>query len=374
MRKLFVGLLAVMVLLVAVASPAMALDHREAARVTVAKDEVVNDDMFLTGGTVWIDGTVNGDVFAFADEVLVNGTINGNLITGANTVEVRGVVTGTVLGAGNRIYVSGRVDRSLVTAGSDIYIDGAATVGHTWLGAGDRLALKGNVGRAVHVAGAHLTANGHISRELEAYVGDLRIDANAVVEGPVTYYSNRQASIDSGARTGPVTYHEVEYGSVNVPRMWTGWSFLWRAFRFAGFLLVSLGLLALFPSLRNRFPDLLKRHPWQAPLAGFLSLLLVPIAVVVLLLTVVGIPLSLLTMLLFPVLIYGGQILVSWTVGRLLGDTVEQLRNLSWPVLFLIGALLTSVVVAVPGFGWLFGLTALVYGLGGIYYLMTQRA
>jgi hypothetical protein len=310
MRMRFAAFLISLVSLFMVSSPALAMDQRTADQVVVKRDEVINDNVLLTGASIVVDGTINGDLLAFGDSIVINGTLNGNLIA-----------------AGNQIH------------------------------------LNGQIGRGALLGGTRIKVGGQIGKELKAWVTDLRVGPGAVIEGPVDYTSGRPATIEAGARTGAVSHHRV--GELTAAS-----SFGWRVFRFLGFLPVGMAALAWFPGLRRRYPEIILERPWRAPLAGLVAMLAVPVGMLLLLITLIGIPLSLVTLTLSPALIYLSQVLVSWTVGKLLTDKVARFRSLRWPVVFLMGAFLTSVVTALPGVGCLFRLAALLYGLGGLYYLM----
>jgi cytoskeletal protein CcmA (bactofilin family) len=369
MRKLLIVFLMALVSLFAAGAPAMAMDWRQSDRAVVGADEVINDDMTLTGANVSVDGVINGDAFAFGNRVVINGTVNGNLITAGDRVEIMGIVNGSVYAAATNITVSGRIERTLAAAGANVTLEPGAFVGNSGLLAGDQVHVNGQIGRGALLGGAHVNIDGQIGKELKAYVDNLRIGAGAVIEGPVDYTGARPAMVDQGARTGAVAFHQWQ-----TPKATTAWNFGWKVLRFLGFALVGLAALALFPGLRRRYPEIVTKRPWRAPLAGLLALITVPIGSLLLLITLIGIPLSLVTVALFPALIYLSQVLVSWTAGKLLADHVEGLRNLKWPVIFLLGAFLTTVATALPVAGRLFGFAALLYGLGGLYYLTVQRA
>lgn len=371
MRRFWIGFMAVLLLAFA-ATPAFALDHREGSRIVVGAGETVNDDLILTGDTVVIEGNVDGDVFAFANNVQVKGNIKGNLVAAGNYVDLSGTVTGTAFTAANDIYVNGRVDGNLVSAAGTTNITNSALINRNWIAAGDRLQHDGQVGRDVLAGGSRITVNGKVDGEMEVGGGNLRIAPTGVVGGKVIFYSDRPATVENGARTGEVIFHRIEQSRFNtIDFTWfrTGWI----AFRFIGFMLVGLLFLALFPGLRRSFPNLVLARPWQLPVAGIVTLVVFPVLVLLLMMTVVGIPLSVLSMLLFPALVYGGQILVSWSVASLLGERVEFMKGWTWPLLFLAGALLTTLVGMAPGIGWLFKTAFVLYGLGGVIFLMGRK-
>jgi cytoskeletal protein CcmA (bactofilin family) len=369
MRKLWLSLIATALVIFAIVPSAFALDIRQGTRITVAKGETVNDDLLLMGDNFIIEGNVDGDVYAFGNNITVTGTINGNLITAGSHVDLHGTVTGSVLSAGSNVFIDGRVERSLLGAGSSVTLDGTGSVGRSVIAAGDHVNIVGTVGRGMLAGGNQVTVSGQIGQELRVWASNLRIAAPAVVNGPVTYTGQHEAQVENGARTGELTYYHAEtnYQQVNwMPRMWT---FL----KFVGFLAIGLIFLALFPSLRRSFPALFIEKPWQVPLTGFLALVAFPIALVIVMMTIIGIPLGLLSMVLAPALAYFGQVLTSFAAARLLADQLDFMRNWAWPVLFAAGALVTTVLTQLPGFGWFFTAAFLFYGLGGVLWLIVRR-
>ena len=71
----------------------------ENGNVTIAKTEIINDDLFIGAQSVEIDGTVNGDVFIGAQTISITGTINGNLHVGGNNIDISGKIKGNVYAA-----------------------------------------------------------------------------------------------------------------------------------------------------------------------------------------------------------------------------------------------------------------------------------
>ena len=61
---------------------------------TVQADEVIDNDLLLTGFEGVIDGTVIGNVFATGKEVTVNGDIEGSLFVVGDKLTVNGNVAG----------------------------------------------------------------------------------------------------------------------------------------------------------------------------------------------------------------------------------------------------------------------------------------
>ncbi len=369
MRKFRASFLMALVFLLVFTATAAALESRSGVAVRVEADEVINDDLVLAGEAVTIEGMVNGDVAATGGRVVVTGTINGNLYTSAETLEIQGRVTGTVISLGKRILIAGQIDRSLVAAGGAVVLDGEARVGHTLAAVGDRLQLDGSVGRAMMLGGDDVRISGEVGREIRVAADRLRVTESATVRGQVDYWSD-DAEIrgDVGGATG----HGSSRNRQLDRRPWyrSPWSI---AIKFGGFLVFGLVALSLLPGLRRTFPERMVSGSWKVPLAGFLILIAVPVAAIILMATLVGLPLGALSLLSFPVLVYLSQVLLAYALAHLLADRIEPLRGQNWAVLFVTGAVLTTILTELPIVGPLFTLAALFYGLGGLWFALIQR-
>lgn len=372
MRKAVIGLLLTVMFLVTLVPSAFALDRREGSRLAVAAGETVEDDLLLTGVAITIDGNVKGDVMAFAESVTVNGTIEGNLVAMGRSVDINGRVAGTVYTAAEDLLITGQVGRSLVSASGSGAIDPGASIGRNWLGVGDRLRSDGRIGLGVIAGAGSLRLNGPVGKDVEAWVERVTLGSQADIAGSIAYTSKNEAAAEAGARFGGLQRTPARHNfsrAVDL-RPWMG---IGRAIQFVGFLIVGLIVLLLFPRLRFGFQQAVLEKPWQSPLAGLLILLVVPIASVLVIVTVVGIPLGIISLLLYPLAIYLGQVLLSWTAGRLIADRWAWLGGQHWVLIFLVGALATTILTALPFVRFAFSFLAVIYGLGGLYFALTQK-
>ena len=58
---------------------AYAFDGRNGQTVTIGEDEVIDEDLYLSGETVIMNGTVNGDLVVFATNITINGSVSGDV-------------------------------------------------------------------------------------------------------------------------------------------------------------------------------------------------------------------------------------------------------------------------------------------------------
>lgn len=83
------------------------LESSPSGTFTIAKGQVVNDDLFVSAQTAEIDGIVNGDVFIAAATVRITGTVNGSVHIGGQNVDLEGIVKNNVYIGGQNITITG---------------------------------------------------------------------------------------------------------------------------------------------------------------------------------------------------------------------------------------------------------------------------
>jgi hypothetical protein len=135
-------------------------------------------------------------------------------------------------------------------------------------------------------------------------------------------------------------------------------------------LIVGFVAIAVSPLWANRVAAMITGKPWSSILTGLACLLLAPLAVALLLVTVVGIPLAVILLALYVVALLLSGVFVAYLVGGWLLDRLK--RPQSTPYLRMaVGAVAVGACVSLPWVGWLAQLLALLIGLGAI--VLDQR-
>jgi cytoskeletal protein CcmA (bactofilin family) len=139
----------------------------------VGVDEVVNDDLVLSGDSVEMAGTVNGNLIASGSTVVISGTVNGDVIASGASVTITGTVNGNVFGMGGEVALDGKVEGSLFFGGTSLTLGPKAVVGSNLYAGGFSIALQSGsvVTRDIAAAGYQVILNGEIGRDVRAGVG-----------------------------------------------------------------------------------------------------------------------------------------------------------------------------------------------------------
>ena len=327
MDKRFVALFAVVVVLAAVPAPVAADVTRTGDTIVVDEDETIDDNLTAFGGTVIVRGTVDGDLTAFAGDIFVDGEVDGDVTAFAGNVRI----------AGN---VSGSVD----AVGGNVAIGEEARVGGQLEAAAGNVVIEGEVERDVRVGAGTITVgpSAVVGGDF-VYDGDLNRADGAQIAGEVRQESD--VGLDLGF-TGPL-----------VPN-WVGWVYGFLV----NFVLGAVVLLA-FPRFSNGIADRATADPLRSAGVGLLLFVGIPVLLVVLFISLVGIPLGLLGMLTYAILLWVGYVYGAFAVGmRVVGAADTGGR---WLALF-VGLLLAAIVGFVPILGGLVQFLVLLLGLGAL--------
>ena len=329
----------------------------------VAPGETLDDDLIATGQTVTIAGRVTGDVYATGQTVVVTGTLDGDLIAAAQQVVVDGTVNGNVRAAGGVITINGHVGRSITGLAEQVNISSSGRVDGSLLAAGETLSLFGPVGRGITAGGGTLQLGGPVGGKVVVWAQNLSLGPNTRIAGDLEYYAERQLDTSGGTVAGQVRFHQIERQERQAP-------LLNGLFDFGGLILLVgsaiLGALAIIfaPRASARAVELGRQQPLPTFGVGLLVLCAVPIATVLIGVTLVGIPLALAVAAL-----YWLGILLAWpALGLVIGTELARRvrRSEPMPVLgaLVVGLIVLHLVTHLPIVGGLVAFLGLAFGLG----------
>jgi cytoskeletal protein CcmA (bactofilin family) len=271
---------------------ARAQSFRTGESTTVAANEVVDSSLYIAGRTVDIAGEVNGDVFCAGQNVTISGKVNGDVICAGQTVNISGTVMGDVRVAGQTVTVSAEIDGNLSAASQSFSLTSEGKVGQDAGIGGNDVTLNGSVGRDLAVGGATVILANTVGRNVTADTQDLTVRGQARVNGDVTYTSPNKADISRDAQiAGTTTFNERvpekkgNYGQV------FAFSLVVALFVVLALVMSALVLVFLFPAVFHHSVKRAQADTLKTFLTGFLASFAVPVLIVALMMTIIGIPL-----------------------------------------------------------------------------------
>lgn len=306
------------VLLAATAvTPALAVETRTGDEPSVPSGEVVDDDVYLFGGDILIAGTVTRDAVVAGQNLDVTGQIDGNLMVAANDVDVRGPVGRTIRVGSGEVRISAPVGGDLLAGSGAITIEAGGSVAGDVVAAGD-VTIRGEVLGDVRVSGGEVFIDAPVGGDVRVNADEIRLGPNARIAGVFFYDSDNEdePTIDPAATLANPAERRDLGDNVNVtPDIGIdgGWFDFLRLF---AALASGLVIVLLLPRAAVAVADGGRARPLRAFLIGLGLLVLGPIALVIVMVTVIGIPIALVGWVIYGVALYLSQVFVGLALGR----------------------------------------------------------
>lgn len=325
--------------------------------VSVTALQPVQDNAYLAGSILTVSGSVGGDLFAAGSSVSISGKVNGDVMAAGSMVNIVGVKAEDVRVAGSSVNLSGTVSGELLAAGAQVIV-----------------AADTQIAKDTRIAGSVLNFNGKSAGNVYLYGEKVTIGPGAVIKGDLNYSSPNEAAIDPGAQiSGKVNFDKTEARGTqdkNVVR-----SAVTGAFTAIFFLKLLAMLLAayLLWYLRRKDSAEVVQHAISkfgaSLLRGFIFLVVVPAAIIVLFFTVIGFPIGI-----FAALIYAALLMLACPFSILFASSLIMKRkmDLRWYHI-LLGAVVLALVNMVPVIGWIAGFVIYLATLGSLLAVLRTK-
>lgn len=342
--------------------------------VTISKDEVVDGNLYAAGASIIIDGKVKGDIFCAGQNIVINGSVDGDIFCAGQSIIVNGNLGGSLRAAGNSINVNGQVARNLMAFGAAVYLDNKSAIGWDALVGAATVNAGGKIGRSLYGGGAVATISGSVGSDVNLKMdgnnkdnkANLIIAKSAQIAGNVNYTSKIDASIEQGAQIkGKVLRNEPK---IPVSNKQNAAIYLWASI-YSSFtaLVVGLVLIALWKNEIIKLTDIMLAKIGPSIGWGVIALFLTPIIIVLLLITLIGIPLAFILAALWLVTIWVSKVLVGIAIGRRVLEQWAKNKKDSLILAMILGIVISWFIFSLPLLGWIASLVAIWWGLGGIY-------
>lgn len=359
MNRTIVARVVLMALMSGGPGVAMAEDSTEAS---------IGDSRLTAGDVVVLDEPIDGNAFAAGSRVEVRERVDGSAFLSGGNVTVAGPVGRNLYAAGGEVRIEGNVEGRARAAGGKIRVASGARIGGSAAFAGDSIEVDGAVGRRLRAFGDTIVINGSVAGDVEVAGENIRIGPEARIDGRVEYRSSRDIEVDPAAQVaGGVT--ELQQDRRWLRKLGHGAAIFGGATISFGIVLIGALLILAMPRFSREAGATILQKPWQSVGLGFVMLLGVPFAIIVLLVTVIGIPLALLLGFGYAVLMLLGYLIAAIFVGDAVLGRIGKAKADSnwWRVLFMFLALLAiAIVKQVPFIGGLAVMLLFVAGIGAL--------
>lgn len=356
------------ILMLTIVAPPLLAQQTAAKREPVERD--FGTDHFTAGGTVSVTKPVAGDLVAAGGNVDVAAEIGGDAVIAGGNVRLGAPLRQGLYTAGGRVSVNTTVQRNARIAGGTVEIGPQAMIGGNVTIGGGEVRISGAIDGYLQAGGGRVIIDGTVGGDVEVGSGRVELGPNARINGRLRYASRDELQRDPGAevkggveRFSPRAAWPVPSGIQERAGRGVGW--VWSI----GLLTIAAILVAALPSVYTGVSATVRERWALSLLIGFIALVCIPVAALIAMFTIIGVPLALATIALYLALLLLGYVSAGISAGELALQRFQASRasHTGWRVAAaVLGMLAISLLGRLPWVGGLIVFAAMLLGIGAL--------
>ena len=316
-----------------------------------SKDSYKNSDVYLMGDNVTIDYVVDGNLFVMADTVTINSKIGGDAFIMAKTINVgdQAYIFSNLFAMANSIDIKGVVydvyalSQNFTVSNGYIYRDAKLCC--------NTININGVIGRNAFVSCSNINFN---------------TDENdkGIIYGDLTYSTPSELSFDKNIVNGNVTYKAPKVSPEKSVREIVA-SYISDLGAFLAFVIIIwLVCLWLAPKFLNDANKFVGKKTLNVLGTGLLTLIVLPIACIILLLLQLTAGISLLTVAIYILALIVAKSIFTIVANNYLCSKLNINKNTGIFGMLIVSGVIVWVISELPYVGGIVSFIISVLGLG----------
>ena len=336
---------------------------------TVVSDEG-HHNVYTAGGAVTVTSNVTGDLVAAGGNVLVQGDVEEDLMAGGGTVIVNGKVGGDIRIGGGSVTITAAVGGDVLAGGGTITLANSAQVSGDLVLGGGAVLVDAPIAGDVRIGGGSVNINSRIGGDVIIEADqELVFGSKSVITGKIKYRGVKEAVIEEGAQISEIEFSKLArkggakgaVGGIAGAVVWT-----------IGMIIAGLLLLKFFRRRVRTVVDRAFDRPWLNLGIGFLFAVALPVAGVILLITIVGVYAALILFAWLGLIYLVVSVIAAMFLGATILRWLKKSEGLRWTTLVL-GAVLLMILKFIPFVGWLACLVIWLIAFGATLRTVKER-
>ena len=352
-------------------SSALATRFEGGQSVYIVDTVTINDDLFAGGQNVDVNGHIRGDLIISGMSGTLDGEVDGSVMAFVYHFKMSGHCRNSVRAFARRIDVDGHIERNLMVFGEEVILGEQGWVEKDVHVGANKILIQGRIGGKLEGGGGEVYISGQIDEDVRIEARSVVIQPTAIIGGNLTTVGEKEPKIEPGAQILGLTSH-----SLPQKKEGGGYSFgdfLGDRWSFLALALIGGILLALFRGFTREVTGYIQTHLLKSLGLGFVFFVCLPIAALISVITLVGIPVGLTVLAGWLLLFYLSKVFAAIIIGEW---TFRRLRRGRMPGLFwslLVGLVIIILVLKIP-YVWLVVKLAIIFlAFGGFFSAAAHR-
>jgi cytoskeletal protein CcmA (bactofilin family) len=348
----------------------------------------VSRNIYSAGANVRPSAAVEGDFVAVGGRVIIDQPVKGDVMLAGGSVDVRAPVGDDVRAAGGDINVESAIGGELFATGGNITLTKAARVASTASLFGGTVSIDGRIDGPLSVSAQKVVLNGEVNHDARFRAEQIELGPTAKITGTLDYASPNEIKRADGATIGGAISRMADDSAMHDRNMheanrdWhmrmgrSGSTWVGSIFTFFALLACAAVFLLIFPTFSAKASDAVRTSPWAAITIGFGALVCVPLLAILLFVTILGIPLGIIAVALYPVLLLLGYVVGVLFVARRAQNAMSKDASGSFATtigFYALALLLVMLLGRLPFVGGLVVFVITIVGIGASLIEMYSR-
>jgi hypothetical protein len=337
---------------------------------------IIDDDLIVACGTLQSEAVVKGDLISASNRFVQSGIVEGSIIAGAKDIDISGQVNGSVRGFAQNISIDGKVNRNVIGFCATLNVKPDADIGGDLTAFCGELNLDGNVGKGLRGSVGTLIISGTVNGSVSIKADEVTLMPTAKILGDFKYKGKKQAKIETGAMVrGQTLWTKKEAKKEEKAKgIFTVKSLVTESLFLLALMVTGIVLTLIFKKNARQAKSavtgsFLKSLGW-----GFVFMVCIPIAIVILIITVIGIPVALISLFAYAILIYVAKLPVATALGEKIIKALGKEGEPSLIGSMLLGLVVLTILLNIPYLEWMIYFVVIFTGFGAILISCRQSA
>jgi hypothetical protein len=316
------------------------------------------DDLLTAASTVRVMNEVTGDVAAAGNDVTIDAPVDGYVMSAGRRVTIVGKIGNDLWAAGETVNIESPIANNAMVAGRTVHLRSNAVIGHDAHLAGNDVTAEGRIERNLTIgAGGVARINANVGGIVTARATRVSVLPDSVIQGDLYVKAAQPPEISPRARV----LGRIHYERTIDTESWFMWPLRWLII---GIALMILGLAAVWfsPGWAAHVATTMRTRVGASILSGIAAIVIIPLAVAMLAVTVIGFPLAVVLSAVYILVLALSSVFVSYRTGEWV---LHRIWSSRWAFMIL-GVAIVSAGMSLPNFGWAIGLLVMITGAGAL--------
>lgn len=330
-------------------------ENDEEGRISTNREDTY-ENFYVVGGDITVNSKTNGDLYAAGGWVSVENAVEQDIVAAGGTVVISEPVNGDVRVAGGKVTINAPVKGDVLAGAGTLVITDKGSVGGELRAAGGVVEVNGPVVGGAYLMGEKVRVNSKIDGEVKITSAEEMTFGPKAEVASVSYLGKKAAVVENGGIVNTINFTELEQHNRDKGKRTGFLGFLLGGFIIKFFAVLIAGLIALrlFRGQLQTLTANMLAKPWHNLAVGFITSIVVPVAMIIALVVIVGYYVAMMTFVLYILFMMVAGLLASIFLGAWLVKVLTKKSGLvlDWQAV-VIGIVVLMLLRFIPVVGWL---------------------